>query len=100
MSVRILSVIGLAACLGCSQAPLPAGLGAGTGNAGGFPDLVPISNLLALAPAGGQTADRVAGDIASRIAGLRGRAAGLTGPVVDPATRTRMQAAIARAALR
>ena len=97
MSVRLILGLGLVACVGCADVPLPAGPATATGP---FPDLVPLDTLLAQGPGEARITAATAGDLGARVAGLRGRAAALAGPVVDQATRGRMQGAIARAALR
>lgn len=60
-----------------------------------YPELVPLDGLVAAARAPGR-AEAVTADVEGRAAALRRRAAALGAPVVDAATRARMQAALAR----
>lgn len=95
-----LLILPFLACLACAQAPVLPGTGATANSNAPFPDLLPIDALLAAQPQTPQidTATEAAFD--ARLADLRQRARRLSGPVVDSATRARMQAAISRAALR
>jgi hypothetical protein len=78
------------ALLGC--APLPGGLSSGNAPP---PPLLPLDTLLAGVDAPGATA-ATADTLAGRAARLRTRAALMRAPVLDPATRARLAAAIAR----
>lgn len=60
-----------------------------------FPSLVPISPLIAGAQQVQITEETVA-TLQGRVSGLKARAARLRGPIIDGATRARMQAAMAR----
>lgn len=74
---------------GCAQFPV---IDAAPSSAGGqTPSLVPIDNLLAQADA--PAADRAA-PLPARAARLKARAALMRGPILDPATRERLAAAI------
>ncbi|MBU2993936.1 hypothetical protein Q4555_11105 [Octadecabacter sp. 1_MG-2023] len=57
---------------------------------GAAPDLIPLGPLLLQAEAADQGAAEVETEISPRLANLRGRAAGLRGPVIAPAIRARM----------
>ena len=84
----------LVALIGCSAPPALTALPASTRPA---PALVPIDTLLAqVAPA--RATVQVADNLAARAARLRARAALMRGPIIDPATRARLAAAIARGA--
>jgi hypothetical protein len=74
--------------------PLPDGLSSRTSTAPP-PPLLPLETLLAGVDAPVAT-DAVADNLASRAARLRARAALMRAPVLDPATRARLAAAIAR----
>jgi hypothetical protein len=87
----ILGTLSLVAC-----APLPAGLQTPTSTAAP-PPLLPLDTLLAAVDAPVAT-DAVAEGLAARAGRLRARAALMRGPVLDPATRERLAAAIARGA--
>ena len=65
-----------------------------------YPQLQPLAPLLAQAALPGRITPASTVQMDGSTAGLRARAAALRGPVVDAATRARMQRAIARAALR
>jgi hypothetical protein len=78
--------------IGCSAPPDLAPLPSRTGQA---PELVPLGTLMATVDAPRAT-DALAANLASRAALLRNRAALMRGPVIDPATRARLAAAIAR----
>jgi hypothetical protein len=80
------------ALLACT--PLPDGLSTRV-SAAEPPPLVPLDNLLAKVDAPVATA-AVADNLAGRAARLRNRAALMRAPVLDPATRARLAAAIAR----
>jgi len=97
---RIIWVIAILGVAACEQAPdIGPPVTEAERNAP-FPTLLPLHTLLAQ----GQTVSRITpdttADLTGRIANLRARAAGLNRPVVDPATRATMRAAVARAALR
>ena len=97
-SILFATILGLS---GCDDIPDIGSAQADAARNAPYPDLVPLDALLASAPS---TAPRItpASITATndRIAQLRARAARLRGPVVDPATRSQMRAASARAALR
>ncbi|UMA65908.1 hypothetical protein LVO79_05465 [Roseivivax marinus] len=59
-----------------------------------YPDLVPIETLLASTPA--RATPEMRGAVESRADALRRRAAGLDGPVIDDATRARLDQGIQR----
>nr|WP_275116123.1 hypothetical protein [Aliiroseovarius subalbicans] len=59
-----------------------------------YPVIVPLGPLLASVPPTQE--DYGIGTLADRAAALRARAARLRGAIVDPTTRARMQAALAR----
>ena len=90
-----------AGLLGCGQIPDVGNARAEAARDAPYPDLVPLAQLI---DAVENTTPRITpASITStnaKIANLRARAANLRGPVVSSATRARMRAAIARAALR
>lgn len=55
-----------------------------------YPDLVPLSPIVAQAGAADYGGASAAADLAPRLAALRARAAGLRGPVIPAPTRSRM----------
>jgi hypothetical protein len=65
-----------------------------------FPTLSPLAPVLAEAATSTQITDASVVSADARIAGLRARAAGLQGQVIDPALRTRMTAGVDTATLR
>jgi len=85
----MLSAVTMVACT-----PLPIGLSSPTSTAAA-PPLLPLGGLLAQvdAPVATQAA---ADNLAGRAARLRARAALMRAPVLDPATRARLAAAVAR----
>jgi hypothetical protein len=87
--IPVLCALSLSAC-----APLPAALQMPTSTAAP-PPLLPLDTLLAAVDAPLAT-DAVAGDLAARAGRLRARAGLMRAPVLDPATRERLAAAIAR----
>lgn len=56
-----------------------------------FPDLVPVSGLLAQTVPQNDTPESTVNTLNARVAALRNRANRLRGTVVDPTTRKRMQ---------
>jgi len=77
---------------GCT--PLPQG-GDGRAEASGAPQLLPLDQLLAMAAETSGGASAVQADaLAARAARLRARAALMRGPVMQPDTRARLEAAI------
>ncbi|MCK0121045.1 hypothetical protein MWU61_10865 [Loktanella sp. F6476L] len=85
----------------CGTIPDVGGTSADAARAADFPELVAIDSLIerseTIAPQITPASIAITND---RIAQLRNRAGALRRPVVDQATRARMRAAIARAALR
>ncbi len=80
---------------GCSNFPeLDAAITPAARQAG-YPSLMPLDQLVAGAEEVQITEETIA-TLQGRVSGLKGRAARLRGPVIDSATRARMQAAIAR----
>ncbi len=80
----------LAVCLtvlACAPAPEIAAIPVSSGAA---PKLVPLDGLLAQ-----DTASSLSPDLTARAASLKARAALMRGPVMDPATRDRLAAALA-----
>lgn len=99
MSLRLLPVLALVVS-GCADAP-DLGLAQPTQVARDYPALIPLDTLLAQAPTNqSQITPASISTTNDRIANLRARANRLRGPVVDAATKSRMRAAVARAALR
>jgi hypothetical protein len=90
--LSIALILCAAALLGC--APLPDGLSPRTSTAPP-PPLLPLDTLLAGVDAPVATA-AVADNLAGRAARLRARADLMRAPVLDPDTRARLAAAIAR----
>lgn len=95
----ILSVTAISLLIGCAQSPTLPGTLTAADRAAPFPDLLPLARLRSPTAAPQITDDSMA-QFDERLQRLRRRAAALAGPVVDPTTRSRMRAAIARAALR
>jgi hypothetical protein len=85
---------------GCADAPSLDGRISAAAAAAPYPQLQPLAPLLAQAALPGRITPASTVQMDGNTAGLRARAAALRGPVVDAATRARMQRAIARAALR
>jgi len=95
--LRLTAAFAITASLlaGCSDFPeLDAAITPAARNAG-YPTLMPIDQLVAGAQVVQITEETVI-TLQNRIGRLRGRAARLRGPVIDGATRARMQAALAR----
>ena len=89
---HMLSVSAMVALLsGCLGAPDPADRAAN----GGYPELLPLEEIFAAAY-GPERAEDGIEILRQRALGLRGRAAALSGPVIDASTRQRMLAMIAR----
>jgi hypothetical protein len=65
------------------------------GRAMGYPALLPVGPLLAAAE-GGTLEPELAQAVAGRAEALRRRARALQGPVIEPPTRRRLAAALAR----
>ena len=65
-----------------------------------YPALIPRATILAGAPGTPQITPENSATLSARLAALRNRASRLTASVVDAGTRSRMQGAISRAALR
>ncbi len=81
---------------GCTQFPqLDAVVSESAKNAP-YPTLAPVDGLLARANASTTDPAAVRGDLASRVAALRARAARLRGPIIEPPVRARMNAALRR----
>ena len=85
---------------GCADAPSLDGRISAAAAAAPYPTLQPLVPLLARAAAPGRITPQTTSAAQGEAAGLRARAAALRGPVIDAATRARMQRGIARAALR
>lgn len=87
-----LTLLGAAAC---SEDPLVRAQISDAARRADYPKILPLNALLATRP---DPVDVVAltGNLSSRAATLRARAARLRGPIVDTATRARMQAALER----
>ncbi len=96
----LLSTATACLALACAPAPdLPTSQLSGDGH-DTYPNLLPLSQLQSQAAGLGQITPRSEVAFAQRLAALRARAAQLSRPVVDNATRQRMNAAVTRAALR
>lgn len=85
---------------GCADAPSLDGCISAAAAAAPYPTLEPLAPLLARAALPGRITPVSTIQMDGSAAALRARAAALRGPVVDAATRARMQRGIARAALR
>ncbi|WP_394154086.1 hypothetical protein [Loktanella salsilacus] len=85
---------------GCADAPSLDGRISAAAAAAPYPQLQPLAPLLAQAAQPGRITATSTAQMDGSTAGLRARAAALRGPVIDAATRARMQQGIARAALR
>lgn len=88
---RPLLYLALIAIGGCTEFPAMGNLPSAATVA---PDLLPLDALMAGIGAPRAT-PQVASALAARAARLRARASLMQGPVMDPATRARLQAAIA-----
>lgn len=95
-----LLIMALTGPVACTDIPVLEGTSDAEALSAPFPTLVPIASLLATAPGTSQITQASTTALNARITALRSRAAGLNEPVVDTTTRSRMQGAIARAALR
>lgn len=84
----------------CAHAPSLDGRISPAAAAAAYPVLQPLAPLLALAAQPGQITPDTQAGIDRGAAALRARAARLRGPVIDAATRTRMQRGIDTSALR
>lgn len=93
-------ILGLTGLCACAQAPQIDGAFGAVDRDAPFPDLIPLAQLTAGTGTPARITPETNAALANRIAALRARAARLRGPVVDNATRAKMNAAIARAALR
>lgn len=87
-------------CLGCDQTPVLPGTLTAADRAAPFPVLLPKDALFQGQPAAPAVTQAANDTYNRRLANLRARATALSGPVIPASTRARMQAAIARAALR
>lgn len=94
MSRLAVLLLALAGCGGDVPA-LDPGFAGGAARGTAYPDLVPAEGLLAAA-AGRRLDPREARGMAARAATLRQKARALGGPVIDDATRRRLQDALAR----
>ena len=97
---RPLTVLVLIALCGCAAPPALDGRISAAAAAAPYPTLQPLAPLLARATQPPRITAQTTSGTQGNAAGLRARAAALRGPVVDPATRTRMQQGVARPALR
>lgn len=89
---QLLGAMALVTLLGgCVTAPERAERAA----AGGYPTLLPLDDFLTAARQPGRAEDNIDA-LRQRVLGLRGRAARLSGPVIDAPTRQRMLAMMAR----
>lgn len=87
--------------IGCADIPQVGVAQASAAREAPYPSLVNLDALLAGATAmPARITPATTAAMNDRVAALRARAARLRGPVVDPATRSQMRAASARAALR
>ena len=84
---------------GCADAPSLDGRISAAAASAPYPVLQPLAPLLERAAQPGRITPQTPRQLEGGAAALRARAAALRGPVVDAATRARMQAAVARAAL-
>ena len=97
-TLMLATLIGL---VGCGTIPQVGGADAEAARNAPYPNLVPLDGLLnSTQTTTPQITSASIETTNNRIAGLRARAASLSGPVVDAGTRSRMRAASARAALR
>lgn len=95
--LRMLPALAIFAALlaGCSDFPELDNAVSPTARKAGYPDLLPIDQLIVGAQEV-QITEETVSTLRSRIARLNARAARLRGPVIDAATRARMRTAIAR----
>jgi len=80
---------------GCTRFPALDARISAQARAADFPRLLPMTQLMA-GVSEAQIVDATSADLAARMARLRARAARLRGPVIDPASRARLMAAIRR----
>lgn len=81
----------VAALGGCAEFPQLDGTISAAQSDAPFPDLIPLAPIIARATAPSRAApEGVEAALGARLANLRARAAGLRGPVISPADRTRM----------
>ncbi len=103
-SARLISVpltaFSLSLLVGCANAPALDGRISAAAAAAPYPILQPLAPLLARAAEPGKITTPSMTRTDSTAAALRARAAALRGPVVDGATKSRMQRGVAQAALR
>jgi hypothetical protein len=96
--VNLKPLILLSLLSGCAEFPALEGtIDAAAMNAP-YPQLIPLDPLLAQV-GGLASATAASVGLGGRVAALAARAAALRGPVIEPATRARMRAGIASAAL-
>lgn len=85
----------LLGAVACAEDPLVRGQMSDAARRADYPHILPLDELLANRTAPVDVAI-LTGSLSNRAAALRARASRLRAPIVDSATRTRMQAALAR----
>lgn len=81
---------------GCTQFPQLDAVVSASAKSAAYPRLQPLDGVLARANASTTDPAALRGDLAARVAALRARAARLRGPIIEPAVRARMNAALRR----
>lgn len=84
------------ALTGCTQFPELDAVVSASAKSAAYPRLQPLDGVLAQANASTTDATAVRGSLAARVAALRARAARMRGPIIEPAIRARMNAALRR----
>lgn len=94
--MRLIVLIAIAGLGACADFPTIDGTLDDAAKAADFPKLLPLDPLLAQVDTfGAQITPASEATFSNRLATLRNRAANLRGPVVDAATRARMQRGVA-----
>lgn len=91
----VIIALAIASLAGCTEAPGRTGDMTAAQRHAPYPALIPARRITARVPAPSPEADTAA-DLDRRAARLRARAAGLSAPVIDDATRARMQTGVVR----
>ncbi|WP_244867527.1 hypothetical protein [Vannielia litorea] len=84
------------ALAGCTQFPELDAVVSSSAKSAAYPRLQPLDSVLARANASTTDPQAVRGNLAARVAALRARAARMRGPIIEPAIRARMNAALRR----
>ncbi len=95
ISIAFCFCLTLVGAVACAEDPLVRRQISDDARRAEYPRILPLQELLASRPAPVDVA-LLTGSLTSRAAALRARASRLRAPIVDSATRARMQAALAR----